>query len=172
MPTDDRSKRINTLESARRLSLGGSYEAALQEIDQLLETGRADLEALRLKGNILELKALDANEQSSKKLMTSADYLEARKCYEEILVKDPSNTMALTDLGDHFKNLGAYDKAFDYYAQAWNFLKRSEGQAAWLDEVEELGQRVSELHSTKPDFEAALALSLECQGVLDSRNAG
>src|SRR5690349_946647 len=95
---------IESADAARRrgeaweLGLQGDYDAALKLIDALLAECSSDVVTLRMKGNLLELKALDLTEYSSKKLMSSQDYLAARDCYQRILQFDPQNASALIDL--------------------------------------------------------------------------
>lgn len=135
---DFRERRLQQLEQARALSMECCYDAALDLVEKLLVKHAGDVEALRLKGNILEQKGLDLNEYTMKKLTKSHDYLLARECYERVLRVDPKNTVALIDLGDHYKNLDAYDKAFSFYEQAIDLLRSGESRICQKDEVEEL----------------------------------
>lgn len=163
----DKHRRVQMLEEARGLSLGGNYDEALKSVDTLLQERGSDVEALRLRGNVLELKALDFNEYSSKKLMTSRDYLDARRCYEQVLAQDPENTIALIDLGDHYKNLDAYDKALDYYAQATGLLEAGVSRLSWQEEIQEILERVAELPKGGASFRAE-DLQVKCRKLLQS----
>ncbi len=51
--------RIRALEEARSLALSGRYDAALRAVDKLLLRDCSDLDALRLKGNVLDLQVSD-----------------------------------------------------------------------------------------------------------------
>jgi tetratricopeptide (TPR) repeat protein len=119
-----------------------------------------------MKGNLLELKVLDLLENSTKKLTSSAEYLAARRCYERILEIDPWNIAARVDLGDHYRNLGANDKALQYYREAASDLQRKPNRSNLKEDVRELLERATLL--AKNDRLAGEANSLEawCRGVL------
>lgn len=142
------------LESIRDTAMEGRYAAALAALDMILRTAPKNIQALRLRGNVLELRALDRAQYSAAKLLRSRDYVRARSCYEQILEQDPSNTLALIDLGDHFRNLGAADKAGTYYEAAIDQL--SKGRFSWSrkDEIEEV-------------FDQAIALYKEAGNAVD-----
>lgn len=123
----------------------GRYADALRAISEFLGENPSDLEAKRLLANTLELKVLDRAQYRAEKLMRSAEYARARRCYEEILEADPTNTLALIDLGDHFGNLGAYDKARSYYEQAISVLRQGEFEVSWVDELNEVFDRYIDL---------------------------
>lgn len=149
--------------TAWELGLQGQYDAALEILDSLITDAAADIELLRMKGNLLELKAMDLLEHSAKRLISSPDYLAARQCYERILEIDPRNVSAHIDLGDHYKNLGAKDKALDYYSLAAGDLRQSHPtQPAWRQAVEELRERVSELGDNHSRTAEAAALRDWC----------
>ena len=102
-----------------------------------------DVQALRLKGNILEMRALDRAQHTTDKLLRSRDYVAARACYESILAIDKDNTLALIDMGDHFRNLGALEQALSYYEQAIDRL--SKGRFSWSrreEVIEAFGQGI------------------------------
>ena len=151
---------------AWELGLQGDYNAALELIDDLLVESPSDLVALRMKGNLLELKTLDLMESGGKKLASSRDYLAARDCYEQVLRLDPRNATALIDLGDHYKNLDAYDKALSYFEQAANVLGEDNSRSSWNEEVQELLERSSEL-AERRKTPAAVKLQVACQKMLD-----
>jgi tetratricopeptide (TPR) repeat protein len=161
------SDRMQVLEEARGLSLDGHYEEALLMVDRLLQLAADDVDGLRLKGNILELQALDRHEYSTKKLMSSAEYLEARLCYERILALDPGNSMALMDLGDHYKNLSAFDRALEYYAQVVAALANKHDSES-RDQAEDLLRAVREVLVSSPESARAATLELECRQLTKS----
>lgn len=141
-----RAEGTNLRGRAWELGLQGQYDAAVDILDTVLEKVPRDIESLRMKGNLLELKAMDLLEHSARKLTSSQDYLAARRCYEKILDLDPRNVTAHIDLGDHYKNLGAKDKALDYYKLAADDLKQEgPGRPVWKQNLQELRDRVSEL---------------------------
>ncbi len=166
----DGSTRAERLEEAWGLGIQGYYDAALEILEDLLGKNPIDLGSLRLKGNLLELKEMDRLEYSGKKLVSSDDYLAARKCYEKILEVDPLNLKALIDLGDHYRNLDANDRALEYYTEATRAAKslqvQTSDEPAWKEDVEELCKAVGLL--TKHDRLAREACSIEawCAQVL------
>lgn len=165
--------RFDRLTEAQTIGLQGYYDAAFEILEDLLRKNPADIAALRLKGNLLELKAMELLEINRKKFTTSADYLAARRCYERILEIDRENVKAHIDLGDHYGNLDANDKALEYYREAVRLLQQAPQDETWKEDVEELGKAVALL--TKRDRLAAEASSLEawCKqalGVTDGLN--
>lgn len=150
---------------AWELGLQGDYNAALKLIDDVLAESPSDLVALRMKGNLLELKTLDLMESSGKKLVSSREYLAARDCYEQVLRLDPRNVTALIDLGDHYRNLDAYDKALSYYEHAADVLREDESRSSWNEEVQELLERSTEL-AKRRKAPAATKLQAVCRGML------
>lgn len=135
------------LEEIRDTAISGRYAEALTALEVIIGARPDHIEALRLKGNVLELKALDRAQHRAQKLLRSRDYVTARKCYEEILALAPDNTLALIDLGDHFRNLGAATKALDYYERAIALL--SKGRFSWSrkEEIEEVFEHAAELYA-------------------------
>src|SRR6202011_92287 len=111
------------------------------------------------KGNLLELKVLDLLEHSARKLSSSAEYLAARRCYERILEVDPGNVTARIDLGDHYRNLGANDKALEYYREAPSYLQRTPDRSSLKQNVRDLLERATLL--AKNERLAGEANSLE-----------
>jgi len=152
---DGRSER---LEEAWGLGIQGHYDAALEILEELLKEDPSDVRALRLKGNLLELKEMDLLEHSGKKLVSSADYVAARGCYERILDIDPRYVKAYIDLGDHYRNLDANDKAVEYYKEAVRVLQQAPKDEGWKEDVEEVLKAVELL--TKHDRLATVASSL------------
>ena len=133
-----------TLESIRNEAIGGGYQRALERLDAMLSKKPDEVEALRLKGNVLELRAFDGAQYHAKKLLLLPDFVCARKCYERILELDPRNTLALADLGDHYKNLGAYDKAVFYLVQVAKLLEAGESRLSLREEAEEMIDRIAD----------------------------
>lgn len=166
MDSDSREQRLQQLEQARALAMECSYDAALDLVEELLLKYPDDMEGLRLKGNILEQKALDLNEYIKAKLTKSPEYLLARECYEQVLRVDPRNTVALIDLGDHYKNLDAYDKAFAFYEQAVDLLRSGESRLGRADELEEILSTCLDLSRQKQTAERAQRLKLACEKLL------
>jgi tetratricopeptide (TPR) repeat protein len=153
------TSRAKRLEEVWGLGIEGYYDAALDILVGLLGENPLDLVALRMKGNLLELKQMDRLEYSNKKLVSSTDYLTARECYKKILEVDPGNVKAYIDLGDHYGNLDANDKALEYYREAVRVLQQAPKYEAWKEDVEELQKAVALLK--KYDRLSAEASSLE-----------
>ena len=155
MDADQTNRRAEAWE----LGLQRRYDDALRILDGLLRTVPNDLPTLRMKGNLLELKAMDLLENSSKRLTSSADYMTARQCYEAILRIDKQNVRVLIDLGDHYRTLDAKDKAIEYYRGAANALQKAPTESSRKEDVEELLESVALL--TKYDRVAEEARSIE-----------
>jgi tetratricopeptide (TPR) repeat protein len=158
-PARTATSRTDRLEEAWGLGIQGYYDAALELLEGLLKENPLDTGSLRLKGNLFELKEMDLLEHSAKKLISSADYLAARGCYEKILEIDPGNVKARIDLGDHYRNLDANDRALEYYREAASILQQTLNDSTWKEDVQELLKAVALL--TKFDRIAQEARSIE-----------
>lgn len=124
------------LEHARSLALEQNYDEALSLVEAMLSVASDDLDALRLKGNILDLEISDenqflTNEEKSGKLEA------AKKCYERVLALSPHNVLALIDLADYWKHQGEFDQSLSYYDRAIDLLKHNHAYLALRDELEE-----------------------------------
>jgi tetratricopeptide (TPR) repeat protein len=143
-------KSAEALEAIRDEAVSGSYQLALAKLENLLVDDPEAIEAMRLKANILELRALDGAQYHSKKLLNLPDFVEARQYYENILSLDPRNTLALADLCDHYKNLGAYDKSINYLEQAAALLAAGECRLSLEEERQEILDRIIEIRREHP----------------------
>ena len=160
---DDQTKRRR---DAWELGLQGQYDAAIDVLGTLLKRHPSDIVSLRMKGNLLELKTMDRLEHSAKKLTSSSDYLEARRCYEKILEIDSQNVPARIDLGDHYRNLEANDKALECYREAMAALQQEPHGFAWKEDVRELLERVVPLTKLKRHAREASLLEAWCRQAL------
>lgn len=156
------------LDNARLLAMGCDYSTALNSIEEILAEHPGNLDTLRLKGNVLEQKALDENERSPRSLAISGDYLAALACYERVLEMDPRNTLALIDLGDHYKNLDAFDQAFTYYWSAMGLLESGEERIGVESEIRELLGTCHDLLRYPSACERAQQLARRCHELLKS----
>jgi tetratricopeptide (TPR) repeat protein len=147
--TDERENskgnvRAQWLDEAWGLGAQGHYGYALAILEGQLSIDPRDVGALRMMGNLLELKELERLEYSSKRLTSSSDFMKARRCYESILKIHPNDVKARIDLGDHFKNLGAIDQALMWYREAVSALRQAtDRNEDWLQEVQELGDAIA-----------------------------
>jgi len=154
--------------NAWELGIQGDYDAALAVLQELIGENPTDIVSLRMKGNLLELKELERLENSAKKLTSSADYLAARQCYERILEIDPGNVRTRIDLGDHYQNLGAIDRALEYYKDAATCLQDTANRSTFKEDVQELLERASRLSSNTRHESEVKRLVAQCQQMLDS----
>jgi hypothetical protein len=164
--------RLELLEEARRSSLSSDPVGALKAVDEVLRRNPDDLEALQLKGNLLEKDALEQNEFSSKRLSRSQGYLLARRCYESILEKDASNTSALLDIGDHYLHLDALDLAQTYYSRLLKLLKAGEFRTNWREEISDLRERTSVLLKSPRNASFGRELLEACDALLSQGSQG
>jgi tetratricopeptide (TPR) repeat protein len=138
--------RIILLERAKNLSIvERQYDKALEIISKLLESDRKDIDALRLKGNILDLMGSDPIQDVTETSGAMDNFEKARECYEEILRIDPQNTLALIDMGDYWEQMGDYEIALKFYDKAIELLKKGHFYISYEDEMEEAFSSRSEL---------------------------
>ena len=64
-------------------------------------------------------------------------------CYKKILEVDPGYVKAYIDLGDHYRNLDANDRALQYYQEAVRVLQQVPRDETWKEDAEELGKAVA-----------------------------
>lgn len=129
-------QRTQKLERAKELALDGSFESALEIIDDLLGDNHLDVDALRLKGNVLDLEVV--HQTTLLNNAEKADKIElAKQCYEEALNISPNNVLALVDIADFWREQQQYDKALQYYDQALELLQHGQAYLSLEDELEE-----------------------------------
>jgi tetratricopeptide (TPR) repeat protein len=114
--------RIDKLEEAKMAALSGDYETALRVVDLILNRFPDDIDALRLKGNAIELW-ISAEFDAIPTVQSNVQLSLARACYEKILTIDPRNTLALKDLADHLKDLGEKTEALILYKELIDILR-------------------------------------------------
>ncbi len=128
----DRSERIGILEAARALAtLEHNTAGAIRKLEAILRENPNDLDALMLKGNVLDM---DGNHE------------EALRFYQQALSLDPDNVSALIDFGDCVAWLGRYQEAIGYFDRALELLRqgkfyldsREECKSAFLSKLEAL----------------------------------
>lgn len=132
------SKTEDTLEVARMATLSGDYDGALSLIEIFLGQNPDDIDALRLKGNTIELKVLSQMEVSAP-ASHSTEISNAKACYENILKREPNDLLTLKDIADHYKNFGSKEDAIAYYEKLLKLLRHQESLgsdvADFIDEV-------------------------------------
>ena len=141
----DAKDRISLLEDAKFLALfDKKYDEAIFLVDRLLSERDNDIDALRLKGNILDLKALDISLPTD--LETNKGFFsEAKKCYEKILEIDQNNALAMIDLGDYWAREDNYSVALKWYDNAIHVLENGIYHSSLEEEMEEAVCKRSEL---------------------------
>jgi tetratricopeptide (TPR) repeat protein len=136
------------LEEARKYAVEEEeYNMALSIIENFLYDHPNDLDALRLKGNILELKAYDMEELGDSFSQEQFNKLIelSRECYETLLSKDPNFVVAYIDLGDYWNHKGNHDLALKNYDRAIALLKEGIYYSSREEEFEEVYWAKSEL---------------------------
>jgi tetratricopeptide (TPR) repeat protein len=121
------------LPNARMLTLSGDYQSALAIVSQILVDEPLNIEALRLRGNILELSVLGAMQPVLAE-DRAKDLDLALSSYETILRISPGDTLAMKDLADHYNKFRDKRYALGLYSQLISVLR----------EQEEKGQDVGE----------------------------
>lgn len=109
------------LTKARRLLM-----RPLTELDGVLERDQRNIDALLLKGNLLELYFSSFREMHD----------EARRCQEVVLALSPNNASALTDIGDWYSVDGQYRRALKFYDSALRHLHRKIADRSSRPELE------------------------------------
>ena len=168
---DSESSLRDHLDESRLLAMNCEYVAALDSIEAILRVYPDNLDTLRLKGNVLEQRALDENELTPRNLAINRDYLDAFACYEKILGIDPRNTVALIDLGDHYQNTNAFDQAFKCYGSAMDLLEAGEERIGVESEVRELLRTCTDLLRYPSTSDRAKRLAERCEELLRSRGS-
>ncbi len=119
----NRSTRIKLLEEAKAIAtLEHNYEKALRKIAVVLNDNPNDIDALILKGNILDL---------------DEEYEKSLKCYEKVVAIDKNNVRALIDMGDWYSKQGNVEEALTFYDRALTLLKQN---IYYLSKEEELNE--------------------------------
>jgi tetratricopeptide (TPR) repeat protein len=155
---DDRYSRLNR---AKFLAMSNSHDEAIAILNSVLADDQNDIEALRLKGNAIELRELQAFAANGTGGSFSDEFSEAGTCYEKILTVDPFNVMALIDLGTHWKNRSEIEKALKYYSQAEKLIKQRQAPDDFRDELIEVLEGQLEISEQLGEIEQSKAISDE-----------
>jgi tetratricopeptide (TPR) repeat protein len=111
------------LENAKRLALSGNYRLALTLIESVIERKPHHVEALRFKGNVIELQGFACKlGDNNYDFINSSEIKIAGHCYEQALLLAPEHTGVLVDLGNYWKNLGNTDKAIYFFDKVIELL--------------------------------------------------
>jgi tetratricopeptide (TPR) repeat protein len=130
-------KRLECLEKSKELAvLHGLYDQALDLLDQLLLKYADDIDSLRLKGNIIDLKQLD-REQHKTLPEDKRGSEDSKQFYEKILEIDPENPLALIDLGDYWRRKRKIELALKFYNNATTNLLNGKFYRCREEECEE-----------------------------------
>jgi tetratricopeptide (TPR) repeat protein len=113
----DHDERLKRLEAARESAREGEYHDALLQTQQVLDAEPYDLNALALKGNILDYQSEVAAELGLADVAVEASD-EAHRCYSMMLDIDAENVRALIDIGDHLARRGRHDDALGWFDRA------------------------------------------------------
>jgi tetratricopeptide (TPR) repeat protein len=126
----DRSRAVETIEKATRISKAGQHDEALQLLEALqLDSLPDDLASLALftRGEIHFRKGLDASKEKILGVSMDETFQQSRKCYQEVVQKYPNEEKTGSAayllgscslmLNDYARARGEYQKAFDEYPQ-------------------------------------------------------
>lgn len=140
-----KKQRMMLLEKARYMAtITGQYSEAIEVVNTLFAVNGEDIDALKLKGNILDLSALGLIKDNMLR-EGRQQFEEARTYYEQILKLDTNNIPALVDMGDYWRRSEKPEMALAYYGKAINLLKQGFYYISRNDEIEEAFYAKSEL---------------------------
>lgn len=144
-----------------------NYDKAINELDKLLMVYPSSIDTLRLKGNILDLKA---SEMAYISCDSSCDavYDEALSCYDQILSLDPDNTVAHIDKAGYWLRKQEYSLALSDCDKAINVLKAGNYFLSRKDELEEAYCYKVEILEELGKEDDALAVKVEMQQQLEN----
>jgi len=157
------SKNSETLKHAQRLAITGDYLGALARIDSVLKREPKNVEALRFKGNVIELKVFDCELNENNEFVRSPEILKARVCYEQALLLEPNNPGVLADLGTHWNNLGNTDKAMYFFDKVIALLSGLQGLNSTSDDFVEALEGKIEILLERGDTAEAMQLQQQLQ---------
>lgn len=136
---------VNQLDQARMMGLSGDIESALQLLENVLEALPGNIDALRLKGNLMELRIL-AEMGSAPLDKIRGELSTIRGCYHAILSVKPNDSKTMKDLADHEKNFGDQATAMTLYKGLIGYLKNAAANGEQVnEELEEAQGEYSEL---------------------------
>lgn len=130
---------------------------AIRVLEAILRENPDDLDALMLKGNILDM---DGNHE------------EALKFYQQALNLDPDNVPALIDFGDCIAWLGRYQEAIGYYERALELLKQGKFYLDPRDECRSAYRGKLEALRDSGQVEKARAWQIEMQALFPENQGG
>lgn len=130
---------------ARMMTLAGDYRDALETLSEVLQRDPLNIEALRLRGNAIELMVLGSMIPVSIEDRAS-DLDLALASYEAILKIAPTDTLAIKDLADHYSNFRDKRQALALYSKLIDMLQKKEAEGSNVgDELRDVIENVEEL---------------------------
>jgi tetratricopeptide (TPR) repeat protein len=127
--------RIKTLSEAKNMAfLEKDYDSSISILDEWLNSNKDDVDALRLKGNILDLKALDLMQDGIEDISL---FELARNCYEKILIIKPNSPLAYVDLAEYWLRNGCAKEALTLCNKSIELLENGYSSVCMNDEIEE-----------------------------------
>lgn len=131
------------------LTLSGDYQGAIEIVSRILKLEPLNIEALRLRGNALELSVLgEMRPVPAEDRIRDLDM--ALASYEMILKISPKDTLAIKDLADHYNNFRDKRFALDLYSKLVGVLREQEEKGH--DVQEELRDAIQELEILKKEI--------------------
>lgn len=120
-------------------------EAPLAKLEEILLHAPQDIDALLMKGNIIDLYFSSLHEIHEI----------ARSCYKEVLILVPSNVCALIDMGDWYAAENEYKESIRFYNKAIRLLKCGQFYRSRVNELEEAYMgKISALKDSKRFMDA------------------
>jgi tetratricopeptide (TPR) repeat protein len=115
--------RVELIRHAIRPSHSGDFEESFRRLDEIARSSPTDTEVLRWKGNLLEEYAYEDLARANRFDPDDERLVVARRCYERILKKDPSNARAMIDLGESLRYQGKWTQALRLFNRALDVVK-------------------------------------------------
>lgn len=147
---DARSERLH---EAQALAVSGDLSGAIASLEAFLENSAGDIPARRFLANVFEQRALERAEVAPRRLVISPDFLRAQEILLDILQSHPRDVITLCDLGDHFINLQAFDRAAEFYSRALSVIAADASPSSWKDEIDDslkkIGDAVAQCQNSK-----------------------
>ena len=145
------------LNKAKLLALSFHYEEALKNIDRVLLNNPENIDAIRFKGNVIELKNYheSCDEQPVENGFNN-NLQEAKNCYEKVILLQPEHVGALVDLGTLLNNINENKDALENFDKAISIIFKNK-KSCFNDELIEalegkieIFEKLGETEKTKP----------------------
>lgn len=139
MTDEERNEIIG--KASKSVILSKDFNSALELLEGMLDNDPNDIDALSLKGNIIDLYVSQTKNLSEEEKIDKLN--ESKGYYEKILRINSNFVRAIIDIGDYWEQFDNYQSALEWYYKARDLLKNGIYSYSLEDEINETNRQIA-----------------------------